>query len=252
MTTETTSVNPITSLTATDEQHLLFLFLPIGTGASEEAVGALHTLLSGKPANDGGGNGNGSAGSDPRTATGVHFFMTYFLSAAGSQQQPPPPFPVFQLPPPNPETKAARDLLVVMSIYDADFGPYIGAFTSDESFAGKLDLLLGILDETGFIDPSDPTSAKGIIANGGTFQNQDAFVTLLMRYNWADPTIPAATLPQNIAHPNPSWKYFLGATFPGMTNTKILNPSAGYPNALQLYPVDSKPIDFAPSTPPSS
>lgn len=181
--------------------------------------------------------------------------MTYFLSATGSHQQPPPPLPVFQLPPPNPETKAARDLLVVMSIYDADFGPYIGAFTSCEScesFAGKLDLLLGILDETGFIDPSDPTSAKGIIANGGTFQNQDAFVTLLMRYNWADPTIPGATLPQNIVNRNPGWKYFLGATFPGMTNTKILNPSAGYQNAVQLYPVDSKPIDFAPSTPPSS
>ncbi|HEX8249172.1 MAG TPA: hypothetical protein VF599_13425 [Pyrinomonadaceae bacterium] len=249
MTTETTDIGAVTSLSAPEEQHLLLLFLPLKHGSKppleSDGISTLHTLFSGSPPAD------STAQSDPRPATGVHFFMIYAL-AAGAEQNPPPPFPAFQVPPPNPDTKEPRDLAVVLSIYDADFGPYIGAFTSSPTFSALLDAtVLQSLDETGFVDPDDPTSAQGILANGGTFANPDAFVALLMRYNWADPTRPAATSPTNIANPNPDWKpYFLGATFPGLTIGKILNTSNGYPNALELYPVKAPPIDFATSTPP--
>lgn len=242
--------SPITQLTAPEEQHMLLLFLPLISGATpplkSKAVSTLHALFS----------GTHSAGAsmlpDPRAATGVHFYMVYALKA-GQTPVPPPPFPAFQVPPPNPETKAPRDLAVVMSIYDADFGPYIAAFTNNKPFAKVLDdTILKALDETGFVDPNDPTTAKNILANGGTNANPDAFVALLMRYNWADPTIPAATNPGNIKKPNPKWKYFLGATFPGLTIGKILKPSGGYPSASELWPLQltGPVIDFAPSTPP--
>jgi hypothetical protein len=239
------SAKAIASLTASQEQHMLFLFLPFKHFTKPEtqsqAVGALHSLL----------GGSTPGGGDSRPAKGVHFFMLYILGA-GQTPAAPPPFPTFQVPPPNPETKAPRDLVAVMSIYDADFGPYISAFTSNEDFAKLLDLgLLANLDETGFISPDDPTSAAGILANGGVFENPTALVTLLMRYNWADPTIPAATDPRFIKNPNPAWKYVLGATFPGMTVTSILKTSGGYPNAAELWPVNPVVINYAPSVPPS-
>jgi hypothetical protein len=239
----------ITSLTAPQEQHMLFLFLPFKHFTKPEtqtdAMGALHGLLSGRAP------GAGGAPSDGRPAKGVHFFMLYILGA-GQTPAAPPPFPTFQVPPPNPQTNAPRDLVAVMSIYDADFGPYISAFTSNREFATLLDLgLLANLDETGFVSPDDPTSAAGILANGGVFKNPAALVALLMRYNWADPTIPAATDPKFIKNPNPAWKYVLGATFPGMTVTSILKTPGGYPNAAELWPVAPVVINYAPSTPPS-
>jgi len=230
----------ITKVAAPDEQHMLFLGLPIVFQPNTDPSTAVMALL--------GGGGDGVAGPDPRPATGVHFFMTYVL-LAGMPQPAPPPFPMFQLPPVNPETKEPRHLLVVMSIYDADFGPYIGAFTADQGFAGELDKLLKIIDETGFIDPSDPTSAKGIIANGGTFQNPDAFVQLLMRYNWSDPTLPGSILGSTV-NPPPNPKFFLGATFPGLTIAKLLNTTTGYPGASQLWPSPPVGITYAPSTKP--
>jgi hypothetical protein len=243
-------VSPIDRLSAPEEQHLLFLFLPLArkkkpAAASEsesEPMGALHALFSGSLPN----------APDPRVATGVHFYMAYLL-AAGAEQEPPPPFPVFQPPPPNPETGAPRDLAVVMSIYDADFGPYIKAFTDNQLFAAVLDKsLLENLDETGLVDPSLPSTAKNILQNGGTHAQPTAFITLLMRYNWADPTIPAATNLGTIKNPNPKWKYFLGATFPGLTNMRLLKPSGGYPNIDQLWPFPGGVIDYAPSFPPDS
>jgi hypothetical protein len=235
------SVAPITHLSAPEEQHMLFLFLPLKTGGSPAAVPALRTILSGHREK------NGSVSVDPRTVTGVHFYMVYAL-LAGEPATSPLPFPTFQLPPPNPETGSPRDLAVVISIYDADFVPYIKAFTNDPTFTPKLDALLEALDETGFIDPSDPTSAKGIHANGGVFKNPDDFITLLMRYNWADPTIPAT---QNNAEASVGgWKYYLGATFPGLTNSRLLNQKHGYPSAAQLWPVTGNNIVYAPSTPP--
>jgi len=229
--------DPVTKVAAPDEQHLLFLGLPIVFKPNSDPAAAVMGLL-----------GGGSPSSDPRAATGVHFFMTYLL-LAGLPQPVPPPFPLFQLPPVNPDTNEPRHLLVVMSIYDADFGPYIGAFTRDPGFAAQLDKLLAVLDETGFIDPSDPTSAAGILANGGTFQNPDAFVQLLMRYNWADPTLPASILGSTV-NPPPNPKYVLGATFPGLTIARLLNTTTGYPGASQLWPYPAVPIEYAPSTRP--
>ena len=233
------AVLPITQLSAPEEQHLLLLFLPLRTGTPSSAVvPSLNTLFSGKALD----------GPDPRYSTGVHFYMTYAQTAGEKTPGPPPPFPAFQLPPPNPETNAPRDLAVVLSIYDADFAPYIEAFTTDPGFAATLDAtLLVSLDETGFVSPDDPTSAAWILANGGVFNNQDAFLALLMRYNWADPTIPAATTASAIAQPNPDWKYFLGATFPGQTAGLLLD---NYPNAAQLWPNPGVTIDYAPSAAP--
>jgi hypothetical protein len=255
-------VSQITRLSAPEEQHMLFLFLPLKSAApspkpktapksktasttpQSKTISTLHALFSGKLPN------GKSVLPDPRIATGVHFFMIYMLKAG--ETPPPSPFPTFQLPPPNPETKAPRDLAVVISIYDADFGPYIEAFTNNKPFASVLDnTILKALDETGLVNPDDPTSAINILANKGTNANPDAFIALLMRYNWADPTIPAATSFSNIKRPNPNWKhYFLGATFPGLTIGKILKPVGGYPNASQLWPFPGPVIDFAPSTSP--
>jgi hypothetical protein len=237
------SVSPITSISAPDQQHLLFLCLPLKTGTStaNDPMPAINALFSGQP-------GDAASDADPRPATGVHFYMAYVLRH-GDKPTTPPPFPVFQVPPPNPEGKP-RDLAIVMSIYDADFGPYIGAFTRSPAFSALLDeTVLKNLDEGGFADPNKPPSAQWILKHGGTFANQTAFVQLLMRYNWADPTIPAATNLGTIKTPNPKWKYFLGATFPGMTNTKILGAN-GYPNAAELWPTKNVVIDYARSIPP--
>lgn len=236
------TVLPITRLSAPEEQHLLLLFLPLRSGTpSSTVLPSLRTLFSGRPPVE------SMDGPDPRYATGVHFYMIYALEA-GETTSAPPPFTAFQLPPPNPETNAPRNLAVVLSIYDADFAPYIAAFTTDPAIAANLDAtLLHNLDETGFVSPDDPTSAAWILANGGTFNNQEAFLSLLMRYNWADPTIPAATSASAVANPNPAWKYFLGATFPGQTTASLLDQ---YPNAAQLWPNPSVTIEYAPSAPP--
>jgi hypothetical protein len=242
------SAKAIEKLTAPEEQHMLFLFLPLRSGkkgAETEAAGALHSIFSGQRAD------GAPALSDPRVATGVHFYMAYLLLAGMPPAAPPPPFPTFQLPPPNPKTGAPRHLAVVMSIYDSDFGPYIGAFTSDKDFAAGLDKnLLENLDEEGFVDPTDSSSAANILANKGTFAHPGDFLKLLMRYNWADPTIPAATSIGKIKKPNLAWKYFLGATFPGLTIGRLLKATGGYPNAAELWPFPGGVIDYAPSAPP--
>lgn len=257
------SVSPISYLSTPEQQHLLFLALPIKQSPPlkqkpdahlHSAVTTLTTMFSGRHA-------DGTHLFDPRPATGVHFFMAYAqlagLPDANGIWKPapppkypcPPPFQLFQVPPPNPETKALRHLVVVMALYDADFGPYIGAFTNSQSFAAGFDTgVLEVIDETGFVHPDDPTSAKNILANNGTYANPDAIVQLLMRYNFSNPTIPAATSPKPM---DPGKVFFvLGATFPGLTDTKILKASGGYPNANQLWPLTGGEIQFEPSVPP--
>jgi hypothetical protein len=259
------SISPITYLATPEQQHLLFLALPIkqslkknspSTSHVEATVSTFATMFSGR-------HPDGSNVFDPRPATGVHFFMAYAQLAgvpdstgdwkpAPPPKYPcPPPFQLFQVPPPNPETGDLRHLVVVMAIYDADFGPYIGAFTNDQTFAGKLDAgVLEVLDETAFVHPDDPTSAANILANNGTYANPDAFVQLLMRYNFSDPTIPAATSPTPMDPTRFFPLFVFGATFPGMSDTKILKASGGYPNANQLWPLAAGEIKFAPSVPP--
>jgi hypothetical protein len=228
------STAPITYLTTPEQQHLLFLCLPLKEKPSlpkpkVDLASALGSMLAGKQLD------GTTTEFDSRPATGVHFTMSFAQWAPGvtpwfPAPSPPPPFPIFQVPPPS--SKGKRNLLVVMAIYDADFGPYIGAFTNSQAFSALLDLVLLNLDETDFVSDDDPTSAVNILANNGTYANPDALVQLLMRYNHADPTAP------------------ITAIFPGLTDTKILKTSGGYPNANQLWPLPQKKIVFAPSVPP--
>jgi len=129
-----------------------------------------------------------------------------------------------------------------------------------ESSVLKIDpgktLKLGLtpdMDESGIVPDSDPTSAKYISQNGGVVKNAHSFYQLLMRYNFADPTIPAVG-PGGIANPPAKpWPYALGATFPGLSIGMFLKPAGGYPNAQQLWPApgEAPKIYFEPSTPPS-
>ncbi|HEY0782804.1 MAG TPA: hypothetical protein VGE98_10135, partial [Thermoanaerobaculia bacterium] len=178
-----------------------------------------------------------AAGADPRALTGVHFFMFYGL-AADTQPVPALPVPTFQ-------TAAGKDLLVGLSLYDANFGPYIDAFTSQPPIAAALDALLTTLDESGIVEPTNKTSAAFILKRGGVAKNSSAFRTLLMRYNFGDPTIPAAAkFPVNTP---PQPKYLLGATFPGLTVGSILQ---SYPNAQELWPWPPVAITFEPAAKP--
>jgi hypothetical protein len=212
------NVDPITSLQPPQQQHMLLLFLPVKKGLVAQLAAATNGAIA----------ANNEA-PDLRAATGVHFFMIYGLP--DGTQSTLPPVPTFT-------TATGKDLLVVLSIYDAPFSPYIGAFTKYEVIAKALDNILLALDETGIITPDKPTSAAFILKHGGVFKNKEAFVQLLMRYNFADPTIPAATgagiVPAGA-------KYFMGGTFPGLTVGSILQK---YPDAASLWPATPVPITF--------
>lgn len=229
---------PITSLAVPAEQHMLFLFFPLKQGNLAQALDGAHSFLGAQPAPEAGPAGSAAGGADPRVQTGVHFFMFYGLPA-DTAPQPPLPVPSFQ-------TSPGKDLIVVISIYDADFGPYISAFTSQPPIATGLDTLLGLMDESGLVDPSDPSSAAFILAHGGVAKNNSSFLELLMRYNFGDPTIPAANVFPVNTPANP--KYRLGASFPGLTVGSILQ---NYPRAGSLWPLPAPIIQFAPSTPPA-
>jgi len=210
-----------------DQQHLLFLFLPIKKGTFHHAATTLNhfeKVVSDLSAND---------NPDVRAATGVHFFLFYGLAA--DQKPAGMLVPSFQ-------TFPGKDLLVVQAIYDADFAPYIASFVTQDSIAQGLNLILSLADESGIpgVDPEDPTTAVNILANGGVQSNPDAFNCFLMRYNFADPTIPAGGAGKNA-------KYLFGGTFPGLTVGKILD---NYPDAETLWPYPPVTPDFAESFKP--
>ena len=211
------AADPIISLQPPQQQHMLLLFLPVKKGLVQKLAESTAGALS-----------SGSANADLRAATGVHFFMVYGVPNGAKSTLPVPTFTA-------PEGK---DLMVVLSIYDAPFGSYIGAFTKYEEIAKALDGILFALDETGIITDDKPTSAAFILKNGGVFKHKEAFVQLLMRYNFADPTIPAVTS-AGIAPKGA--KYVLGATFPGLTVGSILQ---SYPDAPALWPANPVPITF--------
>jgi hypothetical protein len=225
-----TKTGPITSLPAASEQHMLLLFMPLKKGMLEAAMHGTRTAVAAV-------NAARSKGIDPRVATGVHFAMFYGLPA-DTQPQPALPVPSFK-------TARGKDLLVVQSIYDADFGPYISAFTTNPAIAQGLDAVLGAMDETRIVKPTDPTSAAFILAHGGVAKNNTAFLKLLMRYNFADPTIPAAAAFPVNTPANP--RYLLVGTFPGLTVGNILQ---NYPNAGAQWPLPAPQIKFAPAAPP--
>jgi hypothetical protein len=211
------NADPITSLQPPQQQHMLLLFLPVKKGLVSQLAQSTNGAIAAN--ND---------TPDLRAATGVHFFMIHGVPDGGNSTLPVPTF----------TTAKGKDLLVVLSIYDAPFSPYIGAFTKYEAIAKALDNILLALDETGIITPDKPTSAAFIHKHGGVFKNKEAFVQLLMRYNFADPTIPAATgagiVPAGA-------KYFMGGTFPGLTVGSILQ---NYPDAASLWPATPVPITF--------
>ncbi|WP_448700793.1 hypothetical protein ACFGVR_01995 [Mucilaginibacter sp. AW1-3] len=215
--------SPIKNVAAGDEQHLLFLFVPLKKGKSATAAKEIEHLQGTIKAH--------AASVDPRAATGVHFFMIYHQ--ADGQATPGIPVPGFQSFP-------GKDVLVVMSLYDNDFAPYISAFFTLPPVVAGLTALLQNMDESGIpgLDPKDPSTAANILKNGGVVKNPSAFYCLLMRYNFADPTLAAGAAPG---------KYTLGATFPGLTVGKILN---SYPDAKELWPFPPVAINFQKSVAP--
>lgn len=243
-----TSNVPITSLAAPAEQHMLFLFFPLKKGTLKEAVEHAQAAFAAPPAPAAKVKGASADGPDPRVVTGVHFFMFYGLPA-NTEPQPKLPVPSFQ-------TAKDKDLLVVVSIYDGDFFDYIQSFTTNPSIAFGLNGILSKMDETDLVDPDSPTSAQSILKDwkplplpgtGGVATHTDDFVKLLMRYNFADPTVPAANVfPVNTPE---HAKYLLGATFPGLTVGWILQ---NYPQAGALWPLPAPKITFEPSTPPET
>jgi hypothetical protein len=227
MSTQTAGPGPITSLAAPSEQHLLFLFLPVKTGQTGDAEASAQQSFQAIV-----GSPDADPGPDTRALTGVHFSMFYALKAGTTPGLPVPSF----------QTAEGKDLLIAVAIYDSNFIPYISAFTSQPRIAAGLDLLLGQLDESGIVPPTDPTSAAFILANGGVAVNNDEFIQLLMRYNFGDPAIPGAAKQPVNTPANP--KYTLGATFPGMTVGNILR---SYPDAQTLWPWPPVEITFAPA-----
>ncbi len=229
MASPVTPVAPITYVKATDQQHMLFLFFPVKHEAKAEALEKVsqlqHHIMARSAA---------ESGPDLRASTGVHFFMFYLLLDGHNPGLPVPSFQTFP----------GKHLLVVQSIYDADFAPYISSFVNVPAIAEGLDNILKIMDETGIpgVDPKGANSAYTILKNGGVAKDPAAFYCLLMRYNFADPTIPAS-----IKSPLTN-KYILGGTFPGLTVGKILQ---NYQDAESLWPSKPVEIEFGKSSKPN-
>jgi hypothetical protein len=236
-------VPPIKKIPAANQQHMLLLFLPMHPAKTSDAETSFHQLFAAAAA-------PAAAPSDNRALTGVHFFMIYPMRADAESRIV---VPTFTAAPPG--TKGKKDLLVVLSIYDADFDPYISAFLADPIIVYALNGIVDSMDESGIEPDSDTSSAVYIKANKGVANNANGFFKLLMRYNFADPTVPAVG-PGGVENPpkppNPPWPYTLAATFPGLTVGMMLNPVSGYPNALQLWPAPgaAPPIFYDPSKPP--
>lgn len=224
-----TSVNALNFISAPEQQHMLFLFLPVQKNTWKAALESLHELQKQvSPTPD--------PGPDMRASTGVHFFLFYALPA---NTRPPLAITSFQ-------TEPDKDLLVVQAIYDADFAPYIGSFVQQPKIAEGLDLIVNLLDESNIpgIDPNGPNSANYIRQNGGVTQHPAAFNCLLMNYNFANPTLPGVAYVNPAAISNP----IFGATFPGLTVGKILQ---NYPQANQLWPYPpEKDVTFEESIQP--
>src|SRR5476651_1742114 len=151
---------PITNVPVGEERHLLFLFVPITKalfGKATKEVAHRKSLV----------KTHAETAVDPRPATGVHFFMIY--PQADGHATPGIPVPGFQSFP-------GKDVLVVMSLYDNDFAPYISAFFTIPAVVTGLTNLLHIMDESGIpgLNPSDPSTAANIIKNGGVVKNASA------------------------------------------------------------------------------
>ncbi len=204
-----TQATPVTTVSVPDQQHMLFLFIPLKKGLLPQAIEAAKALNGAAAA--------GSGGGDPRKTTGVHHFMIY----AQADGQPTPGIPV-----PGFQSYPGKDVLVVLSIYDGQFDAYISAFFEIDAVVNGLNGLMLLMDESNIpgVDANGPTSANYIAKMGGVKKNAQAFYCLLMRYNFGDPVFSAG---------DKGGKYTLGTNFPGLTVAKIID---NYPGADQLWP----------------
>ncbi len=193
-------------LPADKQQHMLLLFLPLKKNAFAQ--------LTAHPDN--------SSPGDVRAATGVHFAMFHYVPDGAPSFLPVPTF----------QAAPGKDLLIALSLYDADFVPYITAFTDNKVIAKGLDDLLHLLDETGIVAADDSTSAASILEKGGVHDNNEEFIKLLMRYNFGDPTL-SGTAGDSLVLPAAGQRYSFRATFSGLTVGDVI---ANYPNADKLWP----------------
>lgn len=209
------STPKVITVPITDQQHLLFLFIPLKKGFLAQAMAEVQKVK------EAAAQLTVPTG-DPRKTTGVHYFTIY----AQADGTPTPGIPV-----PGFQSYPGKDVLVVMSIYDGQFDDYISSFFKIDAIVNGLDGLLQFIDEEGIpgVDPDGPTSAKFIKKkendeNSGVVKNAAAFYCLLMRYNFGDPVFSAG---------DKKGKYIFGTNFPGLTVAKIID---NYPNADKVWP----------------
>nr|WP_294936222.1 hypothetical protein [uncultured Flavobacterium sp.] len=202
----------------TDQQHLLFLFVPLKKGKLAEAMAAAQGVKEAAQF--------AAPAGDLRKTTGVHYFTIY--AQADGQATPGIPVPGFQSFP-------GKDVLVVMSIYDGQFDAYISAFFDIDAVVKGLDALMYLMDESDIpgVDADGKTSANYIAAMGGVKKNALAFYCLLMRYNFGDPVYSAG---------DKNGKYVFGTNFPGLTVAKIID---NYPDADKTWPAVPGQVSYA-------
>jgi hypothetical protein len=226
--------NAIKYVGTADQQHMLFLFLPIKKELFKQALEAVHLLHQAvkTAAND--------PDPDMRAQTGVHFFMFYAVPAGSKSKLPVTTF----------QPMPGKDLLVVQAIYDAEFTDYIGAFVQQEAIANGLNSIVSMMDESDIpgIDADGPNSANYIKGNGWVQSNPDAFNCLLMNYNFADPTAAGKAHVTLAELTNP----LFGATFPGLSVSNILtNYSVNGVTGVELWPFPpATDVEFAQSSKP--
>src|SRR5258708_6306006 len=120
------NVAPKTKVPKTQEQHMLLLFVPLdSTKLPKHGVKELEQIFA------------SSVATDDRAATGVHFFMTHIMRPGDPSRIV---VPTFQ-PAPTGPNGVPKAVLVVLSIYDSDFEPYISAFFADPKIVAGLNLL---------------------------------------------------------------------------------------------------------------
>ncbi|WP_337968047.1 hypothetical protein [uncultured Flavobacterium sp.] len=204
------STTPVITVPITDQQHLLFLFIPLKKGFLTEAMGAAQKVKEAAAPLT-------APTGDLRKTTGVHYFTIY----AQADGVPTPGIPV-----PGFQSFPGKDVLVVTSIYDGQFDAYISAFFEIDAIVQGLNGLLHLMDESGIpnVDANGKTSANYIAKMGGVKKNALAFYCLLMRYNFGDPILSAG---------DKNGKYVFGTNFPGLTVAKIID---NYPNADKIWP----------------
>jgi hypothetical protein len=212
------SAPEVITVPITDQQHLLFLFIPLKKGMLEKAMTAAEEVKSAAKAAV-------AQGGDLRKTTGVHYFTIY--AQKDGQATPGIPVPGFLSFP-------GKDVLVVMSIYDGQFDAYISAFFEIDAVVNGLNNLLFLMDETGIptVDANGPTSANHIAKMGGVKKNALAFYCLLMRYNFGDPVLCAG---------DKGGKYVFGTNFPGLTIAKIID---NYPGADKTWPATPGQVSY--------